>query len=400
MRLVVVTDTFLKLFPDPISQFRKLKRPGQAILLKKGTKLEITEYFLLENGTSRTVNNHILIRLAMPSEVVSHQNRCWFVEEMHVEIQNMERQSDAPGVREALPDWPVAALQENCVSQLDNSPPKRLQRTYSGQGKRKDTQRKPKLANPMDSFLGLVLTPPVTAKGRYYPFGRIAYSSCSLGEREGRSPQAMSELSQFFMVQKIQLPFGLHTDWLIVDRVSEVVSFLPADNDKGFRVLVASPLSAKIILKGLADNGLANTVMFEGVERADYKNLPGTYRDAETSIRDILQDRALWEANQRYQRYMDNNIQTLRENLDIKDRHLMSVPVLFHPPLKSGRTAAYFPNMINYRLLKDGSLLAPRPKGPVVNGKCVFETVFEHVVSPRRVLFTDLLDAVSYGNCC
>ena len=357
MRLVVVIDTFLKLFPDPIGQFRKSNRPGQVILLKKGTNLEVTDYLLLKNEASREADEHMFIRLATPPRLTGHRNLRWFLKAAHVEIQPAGRQHT---------DDSNAAF-----------------------------NRTPGLTNPMDSFLGLVLTPPITVEGQYYPFGRIAYSSCSLSEPAGRSPDSMSELIQFLRTQKIQLPFGLHTDWLIVDRASEIVSFLPADNDKGFQVLVASPASAKVVLKCLADEGLADAVMFRGIKRADYNSRPGTYQKAEISVGSLLKDSNFWEANRLYQHYMDKNIQTLKKELGIKDCHLANVPVLFHPPLKSGRTAAYFPNMINHHLLEDGRLQVPRPKGPIVNGKCAFETAFERVVFSRTVFFTEDRDASS-----
>ena len=191
------------------------------------------------------------------------------------------------------------------------------------------------------------------------------------------------------MAQKIQLPLGLHTDWLVTGHANEIVSFLPTDNDKDFQVLVASPMSARIILKGLADKGLVNAIMFSGVERADYKDLPGTYRKAEISIGNLLQDRDFWNANQTYQRYMNNNIQRLRDEIELEDKHIANVPVLFHSPLKSGRTTTYFPNMINYHLAKDGKLIVPQPKGPIVNRQCAFETALLRAVCSHKVVFTE-----------
>ena len=361
MELVVVTDTFLKRLPDPIDRLRKLKSPGQAVLLKAGTKLEVADYFLLKNGTSHQLNDHIVIKLATPSKLEDYRNLCWFVESAHVEILNAQCQSSAG---------------------LQNRP-------HRSRGKRKNKPQNLELANPMDAFLGLSITPPLAVKGRHYPFGRIAYSSCSQSEREGRSPQAMSALSQFLSAQKTQLPFGLHTDWLIVNRISEIISFLPADNDKGFKVLAASPSAAKTILESLANKGLAKTLMLKGTQRADYKNLPGTYCKAETSIEELLENKDLWNANKLYQHYMNDNIQTLKEKLDLEEQHLSNIPLLFHPQLRSGRTVAYFPNMLNYRLLEDGSLLVPQPKGPIVNEKCVFETAFEYAVSPRKIRFVE-----------
>lgn len=382
MKIIVVADTFLKFLPDPIGQLRASRLPNQVILLKEGTELEIYNYSRLQGIENSRPSGHKLpdhklpdytfIRLATPLELTGHQNLCWFVETAHIEIEDSPRRGDF--TQESL---------RHCTSTQSK------RNSY----RQHNPQRKLELANPMDSFCGLAVSPPVTVRGQYYPFGRIAYNSYTAtghgpaSNQIGQSPQTASELSDFFKAQKIQSPFGLHTNWLIVDRVDEIISFLPANNEKGFQVLVASPLSANIILQGLADSGFADTAMFQGVKRANYNNLPGIYQKAEISIGDLLQDAAFWEANTRYQSYMNDNIQTLRAELDISEHHLLNIPVLFHPPLKSGRTASYFPNMVNHRLLEDGSLLAPQPKGPIINGKCAFETALEYAIPSRRVRF-------------
>ena len=357
MKLVVVVDTFLKVLPDPISRFKASKLPNQVVLLKKGTALEIYDYALAKGSKTHKVGDYIVVRLAAPPKLTGHQNLCWFIKRAHVVIRGGQLRDDSVSEQGAYTSY-----------------------------KQINAQKKPERANPMDSSGGLVVSPPVTVQGQYYPFGRIAYSSCALADRVERSPQT-TELNQFFKSQNIQSPFALHTDWLIVDRVDEIVSFLPADNEKGFQVLVASPLSARIILQGLNNSGFTDTVMFQGVKRANYNNLPGTAQKAEISVGDLLQDATFWSANQRYQSYMNENIETLKVALDIGDSHLLNIPVLFHPPFKSRRTASYFPNMVNHCVLDGNRLLAPQPKGPIINGKCAFETAFEYAIPSREVVF-------------
>ena len=53
-------------------------------------------------------------------------------------------------------------------------------------------KRELKLANPMDSFRGLVVSLPVAAFGQYYPFDRIVYSSCASANRMSQSSQTTS----------------------------------------------------------------------------------------------------------------------------------------------------------------------------------------------------------------
>ena len=243
--------------------------------------------------------------------------------------------------------------------------------------------------NSLDSFGNLEVSPPVTANGRHYPFGRIVIGGRRRGDYSEQSRQMMPELRHFLYAQKIQAPFELYTDWLGVGHVDEIISFIPADNDKKFQVLIASPLNANIILKRLADRGYAETVMFEGMKTPDYDGPPGTYKSAEITIGELLQDIAFWEANQRYQSYLNLNIEILRRELGIDGRHIVNIPVLFRMPADyDGRTGAYFPNMVNHLVLGNTSLV-PKPKGPIINGKCAFETAFEHAVPGRNVRFIE-----------
>lgn len=239
-------------------------------------------------------------------------------------------------------------------------------------------------ANSLDSFGNLEVSPPVTVNGRHYPFGRIVFGGRRRGDYSEQSRQMMPALRRFLYGQKIQAPFELYTDWLAVGHVDEIISFVPADNDKGFQILIASPLSANAILKRLNDQGFADTVMFEGMKRFS----PDSGESAEITIADLLADTAFWDANQRYQSYIDYNIQILRQELGVNGHHIVNIPVLFHLPFEDGRTAAYFPNMVNHLVLEDTSLL-PKPNGPIIDGKCAFETAFERAVPERKIRFIE-----------
>ena len=61
----------------------------------------------------------------------------------------------------------------------------------------------------------------------------------------------MPELRRFLHAQKVQSPVEIFTDWLAVGHVDEILSFVPADNDKGFKLLLASPSKARAVLRGL-----------------------------------------------------------------------------------------------------------------------------------------------------
>lgn len=361
-RLIITADTFLKTLPDPISTFKQEDSPNQVVLLKQGTTLEISDYsFIQGNIPWIRADDYFFVRLVRPPVLTNHQNLCWFVRASHVEIQETTLQNDCG---QDLAE-PVVT-----VEKFKRAEEKRLE-----------------LTNPLDSFSSLAVSPPVTANGQYYPFGRLIFNSGSFDVNPLDSAQTISELRRFFYAQKIQAPFGLYTDWLVRDRVDEIISFLPADNDKGFKVLVASPLTANILLKRLSDRGFPALMMFQGMQRADYRSTPGARQNAAISIAELLQDKSFWDANQRYQSYMHENILILKKELGLSIGHFVNIPALFHSPFKNGRTAPYFPNLVKHHLLSDGSLLVSKPQGPIVNGKCAFETALEQAISDRTVHF-------------
>ncbi|MGD1899811.1 MAG: protein-arginine deiminase family protein [Phormidesmis sp.] len=248
--------------------------------------------------------------------------------------------------------------------------------------------------NSLDSFGNLEVSPPVTVKGRHYPFGRIVFGGRQKGDYSETSRQMMPKLRHFLYAQKIQAPFELFTDWLLVGHVDEIISFIPADNDQGFQVLVASPLSARNLLQKLSLEGHGNTPMFEGLRRSNINHPPGTVTtSAEITVDELLADTTFWENNHRYQSYMDSNLHILSEELGIGSNYMTDIPVLFYPPLEDNdRAVAYFPNMINHLVL-DNSSLVPKPRGPIINGKCAFEAAFEQVVPTRNVRFIEGWDA-------
>ncbi|MEO1431479.1 MAG: protein-arginine deiminase family protein [Cyanobacteria bacterium J06633_8] len=238
--------------------------------------------------------------------------------------------------------------------------------------------------NSLDSFGNLEVSPPVTVKGRHYPFGRIVFGGRKTGDYSENSRQMMPELRRFFYAQKVQSPFEIYTDWLIVGHADEIMCFVPAANNKGFQVLVASPERAHMILNRLADEGYGDTVMFEGMKRGT----PDSSESAEIKIAELLADKEFWEANHTYQSYMNQNNRILRQELDIDDRHIIQIPVLFGLPNRENRTSAYFPDMINHLVLGKTSLV-PKPKGPIINGKCAFEKAFEEALPRRNVRFIE-----------
>lgn len=357
MKFTATTHTFLKRLPLQVSQIRSTKVSHQLVLLKKGTELEIADIRLLQSSATEGENSHYLVRLTQPpaERQMWQRNPYWFIERTHVKIESIKPAH---------------------VCELGDA--HRINAEKKGQtlGFR----------NPFDSLASLTVSPPVKVQERCYPFGRIILGGNPRADYSQLSEQWVPELHRLLHAQKIQAPFRLRTDWLSVSRVDKIVSFIPAHNSKGFQVLVASPLSAYIILSRLASRGFGDAVMFEGMKRADYSGPPGTLQSAEITIGELLKNTAFWDINRCYQRYLSYNIQILQQALDLGGAHFVNVPALFHAPFGNSGAIAYFPNLTNFCLLKN-EITVPKPEGPKINGKCAFETAFEHAFPERKVRF-------------
>jgi protein-arginine deiminase len=239
--------------------------------------------------------------------------------------------------------------------------------------------------NSLDSFGNLEVSPPVTVRGRHYPFGRIVFGGRQYGDYGEHTRQMMPELRRFLHAQKVQAPIELYTDWLTVGHVDEIVSFVPAENDKGFQVLLAAPRKARGILDRLAEEGHGEAVLFEGLRRGD----PATGPPAAVTVQELRSDLLFWEANETFQASMDLNREVLLMELAIDESDVIELPVLFWPPTpEDPRTAAFFPDMVNHLVIGDVSIV-PRPYGPQVGGEDAFEAALRDSLPDRDVRFID-----------
>lgn len=238
--------------------------------------------------------------------------------------------------------------------------------------------------NSLDAFGNLEVSPPVTVRGRHYPYGRIIFGGRAYGDYGEASRQMMPELRRFFHAQKLQSPIELYTDWLIVGHVDEILNFVPAAEAPGFQVLLASPRKAKGIIDRLAAEGHGDAVLFRGLRRDN----PEDGKSAEISVAELRADTKFWTANATFQASMDLNREILIMELGITEASIIEVPVLFWRPGRDGRTAAFFPDMVNHLVLGDISIV-PRPYGPEVDGVDVFAEALSSAMPGQKVRFVD-----------
>ncbi|KAM9241711.1 protein-arginine deiminase type-4-like [Dugong dugon] len=214
----------------------------------------------------------------------------------------------------------------------------------------------------LDSFGNLEVSPPVTVGEKEYPLGRILTGNSSYPSDKSR--EMHQALQDFLAAQQVQAPVKLYSDWLFVGHVDEFLSFVPAHDRKGFRLLLASPRACYKLFQEKEKEGHGDAVLFEGVNRKKQQK-----------IKDILSSKILREHNLYAERCIDWNREVLKRELGLEERDIINIPQLYQL-LKDSRGAlkaeAFFPNMVNMLVL--GKYLGiPKPFGPIIEGRCCLE---------------------------
>jgi protein-arginine deiminase len=179
------------------------------------------------------------------------------------------------------------------------------------------------------------------------------------------------------MAQQVQAPIELFSDWLNVGHIDEFMTFVPAPNTKGFKLLLASTSVCFQILKDLQSQGEGNLEL-----RSD-KKLSG--KSAAISINEILDDKVFKRINQDFQKSIDLNEDILIQELDLDKEDIIYLPMLFEGTNRRNsdvtRADSFFPNMVNMIVLAS-QLAIPKPFGPQLNNVCQFEKAVRSQLEP------------------
>ncbi|NWX93892.1 PADI1 deiminase, partial [Nothoprocta pentlandii] len=189
----------------------------------------------------------------------------------------------------------------------------------------------PEGASGLDSFGNLEVSPPVTAQGKDFPLGRILVGS-SFPRFGGR--RMAKAVRDFLVAQRVQAPVELFSDWLAVGHVDEFLTFVPAPDRQGFRLLLASPSACYRLLKEKQEEGYGEATMFEGLKGV-----------AKPSVNAVLADEALRRFNAFAQSCISWNRDVLKRELGLAERDIVDVPQLFQGDGQAG-ARALFPDMV------------------------------------------------------
>ncbi|EHB14743.1 Protein-arginine deiminase type-4 [Heterocephalus glaber] len=237
----------------------------------------------------------------------------------------------------------------------------------------------------LDAFGNLEVSPPVTVGEKEYPLGRILIgSSCypSKGSREMHRA-----LWDFLAAQGVQAPVQLYSDWLFVGHVDEFLSFVPAPNRKGFRLLLASPRACYHLLEEQQRQGHGEVLLLEGVKKQKQQR-----------IKDILSNKKLREQNSYAESCIDWNREVLKRELGLAEGDIIDIPQLFKLIGNSRgalKAEAFFPNMVNMLVLGK-HVGIPKPFGPIISGRCCLEEKVRSLLQPLGLHCTFIDDYYSY----
>ncbi len=216
--------------------------------------------------------------------------------------------------------------------------------------------------NDFDSFGNLEVSPPVTAGGKSYRFGRIYFGGTerlsleAKNSKTGKVTRIYDKFNQnveaFLGCQKVQSPFSIDTSWLLVGHVDEAVTFIPAKAQKGFKMLIASTEEAKNILQ--KSNG--NEVL----------------QFCNRTVNSILNDKQLWEDSKVCQAKLNAIQSTMQTNLGLSVDDIIKIPSIFRhevdTPDSKPQFDAWMPGMVNMLVVTGNifdlhRLVIPKPFG-------------------------------------
>lgn len=185
-----------------------------------------------------------------------------------------------------------------------------------------------------------------------YPLGRIIHGSGIL-----------QETHDFYEAQGPQSPvLAIVTDWLLVGHVDEVLSYVPANVPRGWKLLIADNNMAKKMLTDICKSGHCDAKLFEG-------KLSSANVDAAVSVTETLNNADLLQWSQEAQAKADAIRKDVVDALGLVDSDIISMPFLTEEV--DGGKIAWQPGTANMLVVGE-HLEIPNPFGPKVDGVDVF----------------------------
>ncbi|OAR02995.1 hypothetical protein LLEC1_03841 [Akanthomyces lecanii] len=223
--------------------------------------------------------------------------------------------------------------------------------------------------------------PPYELNGKKYPVGRIV-----IGASDAQKPQALA----YLRAQETQDPITIDTTWLLVRHLDEMLSFLPAKTERGWRLALLDPAMGYGALEKLDKDGHGGVRLTSHPSAQNSSSIP--------TVHEFLADASTKEAATQSAEKMEQALATLKQETGITDDDVVRVPAVIAPvdllhewlhtqtsepdegdqsvPLNSA-----FPSQVNGVPLSDSLFMAPKPWGPVVDGEDVIQKMSKDAYS-------------------
>ncbi|KAF4986281.1 hypothetical protein FDECE_16031 [Fusarium decemcellulare] len=200
--------------------------------------------------------------------------------------------------------------------------------------------------NDLHSMGNVETIPPYELKGKKYPAGRII-----IGSRNNWQHHNLP----FFQAQELQDPVILDTEWLFIGHVDEFIQFLPANNERGWVIMVDDPNAGIDMFEQLITEGAGFNI-----------TVP------QYTISELLKAPGFIDLNKECAKRIEANLEIVKKATRVTDGEIFRLPALLgQARFRSNETlraGAGYPGIINGVVLNDGHYLAPNPWGPIING--------------------------------
>jgi protein-arginine deiminase len=229
--------------------------------------------------------------------------------------------------------------------------------------------------------------PPYSYKGINYPLGRVLFGAGKAWMQTGGGiiDSSLPGSGEFVLTdrfpdktfvkmltdQGLQKPVIIDTAWLAVGHIDEVVAFVPADNRRGWKVVVADPVGAWKLLTDMVKKGLGATKFLSGLEPWAI-GIPVELLDR--TVLDVVNDTKIAAAQRTVQTKIASVINVLKRETGVDEGDIIRVPVVFEPTFFNEQSfTALTPNAANLVALGQNKVAVARQHGPLAVGVDVFE---------------------------
>ncbi|KHN98938.1 arginine deiminase type-3 [Metarhizium album ARSEF 1941] len=261
-----------------------------------------------------------------------------------------------------------------------------------------------------DKMGNLQVVTPYCHGGRCFPLGRVV-----MGYSPYTSHQKAAAIFPFMQHQEAQLPFLLDHGWLYYGAIAEYLQFVPANNSRGWTIVVGDPHLAFNLLKEANEAGHGK---LPAAHRPHLKDDPFKSCFSRT-VKEVVQLPFLPGITKWTAAKIQYNVDVLKHETGVTDDEIVRVPALFYPygglasprklyclshilpsinhpvvgeisepehwPAKTGvignnlyparppwPSRSLFPIATDGLAIGEGQYLAPNPWGPLVNGTDIF----------------------------